>query len=149
MNVPIQEKIYLTFSAVASSLGYSEVHGRIISVLLAEDKPLSLEELSAMTDYSPASISLSLDLLEILGVVKRVKQKGDRKLYIKLDGDLLEALRNALLIKLRKEINQTLNELSSMKAKGKERKTVIIVQKEIRRLDEYIKRLSKVPIPQK
>lgn len=145
----VQEKIYATFSAVASSLGYSEVHGRIISALLVAGQPLSLEELSRQTTYSLPSISLSLDLLEILGVIKRVKHKGDRKLYVRLDGDLLEALRNALLLKLQKEIAQTLNELEQLKTDERSRRTVKTIEQEIKRLDEYVKRLAKVPIPKK
>ena len=149
MKPTFQEKIYSIFSAVASSLGYSEVHGRIISALLVADKPLSLDELTALTSYSPASVSLSLDLLEILGVIKRVKHKGDRKLYVRLDGDLLEALRSALLIKLRKEIAHTLNEFEAMKSNNKNKKTVKAIEHEVKRLDEYVKRLSKVPIPKR
>ena len=43
------EKIHSTFAAVATSLGYSEVHGRIIAALLVNQEPLSLQELSEKT----------------------------------------------------------------------------------------------------
>jgi len=150
MTNDIQERIFSTFSAVASSLGYSEVHGRIISTLLVADQPLSLDEMSKVTGYSPASISLSLDLLELVGIIKKFKHKGDRKLYVKLDGDLLEGLRNALLLKLQKEITRTLDELDSMKTgDDKSKKTVHALERELKRLNEYVFRLSKVPIPKK
>jgi len=145
----LQEKIFSTFSSVASSLGYSEVHGRIISALLMTGKPMSLDEISVMTRYSPASISISLDLLEMVGIIKRVKKQGDRKLYVKLHGDLLEGLRNALLFKLQKEIMRTLDELSVLKKDEASAKAVKSVETEIKRLEEYVGRLSKVPVPER
>ena len=143
-----EEKIHSTFAAVASSLGYSEVHGRIISALLVAGKPLCMEELSQQTRYSPASISLSLDLLEIIGIIKKIKDPGDRKLYARLEGDLIEGLRNAMILKLQKEINSTLTELSSMKD-AKTKKAVATVEKEVKRLQEYVRRLSEVKLPER
>ncbi|HIG96896.1 MAG TPA: hypothetical protein HA230_00945 [Candidatus Aenigmarchaeota archaeon] len=145
-----EEKIHSTFASVATSLGYSEVHGRIISALLVAGQPLSLEELTQQTKYSPASISLSLDLLEIIGIVKKMKDRGDRKLYAKLDGDLIEGLRSAMMLKLQKEITNTLDELNAIRNSDiKTKKAVAAVEKEVRRLQEYIKRLSEVPVPKK
>lgn len=149
--ISIHDSIHETFTAVASSMGYSEVHGRIISSLLAADRPMCMEDLAKSTGYSLASISLSLDLLELIGIIKKFKQRGDRKLYIKLDGDLLEGLRKAMLFKLQKEITKTLNEFE-MHKRGSDEKTKAVIkklEKEIRRLEEYVNRLSKVPLPKK
>lgn len=144
------EKIHSTFAAVATSLGYSEVHGRIISALLVADKPLSMEELTQRTKYSPASISLSLDLLEIIGIIKKMKGRGDRKLYARLDGDLIEGLRNAMMLKLQKEINSTLAELNAIKnSDAKTKRAVSTVEREVKRLQEYVQRLSEVKVPEK
>ncbi len=143
-----EEKIHSTFAAVASSLGYSEVHGRIISALLVAGRPLSMEELTQQTKYSLASISLSLDLLEIIGIVKK-SRVGDRKVYARLEGDLIEGLRNALMLKLQKEINSTLSELATLKNDAKTKKAAAVVEREVKRLQEYLKRLSDVKVPEK
>lgn|SRR3989338_8347533 len=147
-NDPALDKIHSTFASVAASLGYSEVHGRIISALLVAGRQLSMEELINQTKYSPASISLSLDLLEIIGIVKKIKDPGDRKLYARLEGDLIEGLRNAMMMKLRKEISSTLAELDSLK-NPRTSKAVSSVEKEVKRLQEYIRRLSEVKVPEK
>lgn len=144
-----EEKIHTIFASVATSLGYSEVHGRIISALLVADKPLCMDELTKQTKYSPASISLSLDLLEMIGIVKKIKGHGDRKLYARLEGDLIEGLRNAMILKLQKEINSTLVELNSLKTDAKTKRASAIVEKEVKRLQEYIRRLSDVKVPEK
>jgi DNA-binding transcriptional regulator GbsR (MarR family) len=128
-------------------MGYSEVHGRIIAALLMTGKPLSLQELCKMTRYSSASISLSLDLLELVGIIKKIKNPGDRKLYVRIEGDLLEGLRKAFLFKLEKEIEATLTELENYKSDKEAKALVGTLEKEVRRLDEYVKSLSKVPLP--
>ncbi len=150
----IFEKIHSTFASVAASLGYNEVHGRILSVLLIEEQSLSLQDLCKSTGYSPASISLSLDLLELVGVVKKVKRSGDRKLYAKLDGDLLEGLRKALMFKLQKEISATLLDLKSYKEKGTDgrqspraKNAILKMEKEVKRLEEYVNKLAAVDVP--
>lgn len=145
----VESRIHSTFVNIASSLGYSEVNGRIISALLAENKPLSLQDLANKTGYSLSSVSIALDLLEIIGVVKKTKEFGDRRVFVRLDGDLLEGLRNALLLKLQKEIAATLEEFSKYKDTGNERTQNMVtrLEKEVLRLEEYVKKLSEVEVP--
>lgn len=147
MSEDVKEKLYSTFASVASSMGYSEVHGRIIAALLVANKSLSLDELCKMTRYSSASISLSLDLLELVGIVKKIKNPGDRKLYVRIEGDLLEGLRKAFLFKLQKEIEATLLELSNYKSDKEAKALIGTMEKEVKRLDTYVKALSKVSLP--
>src|SRR3989338_6954511 len=115
MKRGIEEKIYSTFASIASSIGYSEVHGRIIAALLVSNRQLSLNEIAKKTGYSLAAISISLDLLEIVGMFKKIKNPKDRKVYARLEGDMIVGLRNAMLFKLQKEIYNTLVELEKYK----------------------------------
>lgn len=150
----IEEDLYSTFSNVASALGYSDAHGRIIGVLLVEEK-LPLQQLADKTGYSSSQISLSLDLLELVGMVKKIKEKGDRKLYVKLEGDLLEGLKTAILLKLKKSTNDALEsfeeyseEIENLdRNKKKLNNAVKTLKKEITRLSDYVDELSKVELP--
>lgn len=152
----VQEKVFSTFSDVASSLGYSPLHGKIIGALLVREKQMTLQELARETGYSTGMISLSLDLLEVLGVVKKAKKAGDRKLYVELHGDLLACLKNALVLKIRKAIEGSVKEfeesrkgLAGVKGPEKERalKTISILEKEIKRLERYVSLLEKIRLP--
>jgi len=147
----VEEKIHSLFANITSSIGYSDIHGRIISTLLVENKPLSLEEISKKTRYSLASISLSLDLLEFFGVIKRVKKSRDRKLYIKLDGDMVNALKNVIFLKIQKSIASALLEFEKYKKlkDSKITRTIKILEREIKRLEKYINALSVVEIPKR
>jgi DNA-binding transcriptional regulator GbsR (MarR family) len=85
-----------------------------------------------------------------------VKKAGDRKLYIKLQGNLLEGLKKAFIIKLQKNITDALTSFENYKEnlnkfkneEGKKVLTVLnILEEEIRRLDTYINLLSKLKLP--
>jgi DNA-binding transcriptional regulator GbsR (MarR family) len=147
----LEGKILDTFADVASSIGYSPLHGKIIGVLLVKDRSMSLQEIANETGYSSSMVSLSLDLLEVLGVIKKVKKTADRKLYIELSGDLLECLKKAFVMRLDKSISQSLQEFEKLRESAKSdqvaEKTLSILEKEIKRLETYINLLSKINLP--
>lgn len=152
----IERKIFSTFAEVASSLGYSPLHGQIIAVLMVRGKSLSLQEIARETGYSVSMVSLSLDLLEVLGIIRKIKKTADRKLYVELSGDLLEALKNAILLKLSKSITSSLEEFAEGKRKlesisGEESegvlKTIETLEREIKRLKTYVDILSQARLP--
>lgn len=152
----IKERIYSSFARTASTIGYSEVHGRIIAALFVNDKPLTLQKLAEETGYSPSSISLSLDFLEVLGVVSKFKKKEDRKLYIKMQGDLLEALRKAVIKKTENSINEALEEFETYREEikeskeeevGKTKEILNSLESELKRLQQYLEFLREVELP--
>lgn len=152
----IYSKVFSTFSEVASSIGYSPLHGKIIGVLLVKNRPVSLQELSGLTGYSTSMLSLSLDLLEVLSVVRKVKKEADRNLYITLAGDLLECLKRAITIKVEKSIQNSLADFEEgkkelAKLNTKEKAEVLasleILENQIKRLNRYVSLLSKISLP--
>lgn len=152
----VKNDIYSAFSNTASAIGYDEVHGRIIAALIMNDDALSLQELAEETSYSSSSISLSLDLLEVFGIVRKVKKEGDRKLYIELDGDLLEGLKQAIIVRMEKSIEETQTQfkkyqemLENMNSKEDEKimDGLDNLKEQIKRLEKYVEELSDVKIP--
>ncbi len=154
----IKDEIYSSFSNTASSIGYDEIHGRIIAALIMDGEEMSLQELSKETGYSSSSISLSLDLLEVLGIIEKVKKKGDRKLYVRMEGDILQGLKQAIVIQLQKTIASTVESLDVREEKlvsmsSKESDNVLkglrTLNKEMGRLEKYVDKLSQVEIPER
>ncbi len=152
----IKKDIYSTFAETASNIGYSEIHGRLIAALLVEGRPMSMQELSKEIGYSVSTISISLDLLELLGMIKKIKKVGDRNLYVKLKGDLLGGLKKAFLLKIQKSVDDSLfkfreYERSAGKLNATDKKKVLktlkVLEKEIKRLDKYVKLISKMKMP--
>lgn len=147
--IDVLESIENQLTSFTKILGYNEIHGKIISALLIEEGCLSLDELKKKTRYSLSSISVSIEILEIIGVIKKFKNPGDRKIYVRLEGDILEFLRNAILIKLQNEIKDTLEELQKGKESSNAKVKIIItnIEKEFKRIDLYIQELANVKIP--
>ncbi len=152
----IEKKVNDTFGEVASSIGFSPIHGKIIGALLVGGSSMSLQGLARKTGYSTSMISLSLDLLELLGIIKKVKKTADRKLYVELNSNLLECLKNTLIIRINKNVTGSLEEfekcrkkLESLKGKNKEKalKGIDTLEKEIKRLQKYINLLSEIKLP--
>ena len=156
MNIEdIEKDIYSSFATLASAIGYSEIHGRIIAALMVSGKKLSLQELAKKTGYSISTLSLSLDLLEFFGMIEKKKNAGDRKLYIELHGNLLEGLKKAFIVKIQKSVTDSLNRFENYKenlkdSKDKDSERVMevlnVLEKEIERLDKYINILGKLKL---
>ncbi|OQX85740.1 MAG: hypothetical protein B6D55_06990 [Candidatus Omnitrophica bacterium 4484_70.2] len=119
------------------------MHGYVLAALIIH-KELSLREIAKKSKYSLSSISLSIDLLELLGLVEKYRKNGSKEIYVKLKGDLLVALKEIILVKINRNIKSALKEFE--KEKSKEAKKV---EKEILRLKKYIDALNRVEIPKK
>lgn len=149
----IEKEIYSTFADIACNIGYSEIHGRIIGALLVKGKPLSLQALSKEIGYSISTVSPSLDLLEFLGMIKKIKKINDRNLYVQLEGDLLDGLKKAFLIRIQKSVNNSLDKFQSYRKEvnksrnGKKKemlRAIGVLEKDIKRVNKYISILSKL-----
>jgi len=152
----VEKKIFHTFSGLAHSMGFSPIHGDIIASLIVGGGSMSLQDIAKKTGYSISMISLSMDLLELLGIVKKVKKARDRKLYIELEGDLLESLKKIFLIRVKKGISGSLLEFEQARKRldglhGDNKKDVVkavdTLEKEIKRLEKYINLLSEIRLP--
>ncbi len=152
----IEEKIYDTFSELAKSMGFSPIHGSIIGSLIVGGGSLSLQDIAKKTGYSISMISLSTDLLELLGIVRKVKRARDRKMYIELEGDLLESLKKIFIMRVKKGITQSLGDFGHsrdmlQKLHGKDKEEVMravnLLEKEIKRLEKYVDLLSGIRLP--
>lgn len=149
----VEKEVFTVFSNLAESIGYSPLHGKIIAALSVEKKPLPLQEVAKRTGYSTGMISLSLDLLEVLGVIKKIKKAGDRKLYVQLEGDLLEILKKAVIIKVKTGIAGALEDISEKKAEASREKSsqslklLNTLENEVKRLEKYVNLLSNIRLP--
>ncbi len=89
-------------------------------------------------------------------MIKKIKKAGDRKLYVELQGDLLEGLKRAFILKVQKNITDSLNSFEKYKeilnkSRDNNKKKVMNVlntlEEEIIKLDNYINLLSKLKLP--
>ena len=148
--------VFAIFSDLAGMLGYSPIHGKIIGALVSEEGPVSLQDIAHKTGYSLGMISISLELLDVMGIAKRIKKPRDRKLYVQLEGDLLTIMKKAVMTRVGKGVEASLKNLEERKddaerLQGKEKekllKTIGILESEIKRLKNYVNLLSGIGLP--
>lgn len=145
----IEREIYATFAEITVNMGYSEIHGRILAALFVTGKPLSLTELAHKIGVSVPAVSLSLDLLETLGMARRIKRPGDRNLYVQLTGDLVAGLRTAFVAKADRTIDNTLSRFAAYRRQTKKadvRRTLDTLEREAKRLKRYVGILARAPL---
>lgn len=153
----IKQRLYSSFANVAALMGYSEVHGRIIAALSATSEPLALGDLAKETGYSLSSISTSLDFLEVLGMVRKVKLPGDRRVYVQLEGDLLEGLKRAVVMKGKKGVGNAFSEFNTFEAalgtlpddedRAKVANILRTLRSELEALQAYLDLLDQIQLP--
>ncbi len=108
---------------VLKNMGYKESQSKIMAVLLTADRPLSLKEISDLTDYSIPSISMNLDSLEREGLIEKFR-KG-RELVVVSEKDLryiLQKFLKGLKNELEKLESEMRREIHIIKEKALEEK---------------------------
>jgi DNA-binding transcriptional regulator GbsR (MarR family) len=77
-----------TSGEMSERYGLTRVAGLLKGLLLLSHKPLSLDDMAERLEVSKASVSTNIRVLERWKVVRRVFNRGDRKNYYELRGDL-------------------------------------------------------------
>ncbi len=137
----VERKLMNAFAEVASSVGYSEIHGRILAVLLIEQEPVPLQSIAKKLSYSLASISLSADLLDTLGIVRKFRKPSDRKVYLELKPNFFENAKRAVLGKWSRTINDSMLDFEKEKKGVRSRKlsvAIASVEREIVKLKKLL-----------
>lgn len=81
-------------------------------------------------------------MLEILGLIKRFRKDNTKEVYVGLEGDLLLALKEIVLMKIQRGIEGAVEQLKDEKGKEAEE-----IMNEILRLKKYVDELNKVKVP--
>lgn len=76
----------------AQEFGFSRIAGQVLMLLYLTDGPASLDDLEAALALSKAAVSMACSQLESLGLVARVRFRGDRRRYYRSAENLSKAL---------------------------------------------------------
>ncbi len=69
--------------------GLDELSSKIIGILFIEPEEIALDELAKRTGYSLSAISTAIKFIERVGIVKRSKKPGSRKVYCYMKKDMM------------------------------------------------------------
>ncbi|HSD58290.1 MAG TPA: MarR family transcriptional regulator [Methanotrichaceae archaeon] len=94
----------------ASNKGCCDAVGVLRGTLFLETKPMSMDRLVEETGYSKSTVSSNMNLLETLGLARRVVIPGDKRYHYVLVTDP-DSLRKAMLVHIKNEIQLILGAL--------------------------------------
>jgi DNA-binding transcriptional regulator GbsR (MarR family) len=90
--------------------GYNDACGVLRGTLFLADQPMSLDDLVERTGYSKSTISVNMNLLENLGLAKRVVVPGDKRSRYTTISDP-NSMKAMLLSNIKKEVQLVRNAL--------------------------------------
>lgn len=74
---------------MGKSFGLSDLALKVFGILFMEPKEISMEAIAKKTGYSLASISNTMKMLESMGQVQRVRKPGTKKVFFRMDKDMI------------------------------------------------------------
>lgn len=90
---------------VMEGMGFDSISSKLFAFTFLEPDEMSLEDLEKKTGYSAASVCNKMQFMEKLGLVKRIKKPGTKKVYYYADKDFSEMMKIKVNIAFEKEIN--------------------------------------------
>lgn len=90
------EKMLRVFELFTTALGGSTKDGKILGVLWIRGEPMSVYDISDATHLSLTACRSALERLERHYIIKRVKEKSDRKVYYTCEKDLTKTIKQML-----------------------------------------------------
>jgi len=90
--------------------GFNDACGVLRGTLFLSEEPLSLDDLAKTTGYSKSTVCLNINLLENLGIAKRIVIPGDKRSWYVAVSDP-NSMKAVLLTNIKKEAQLILNAL--------------------------------------
>lgn len=88
-------RLYREFGRV---FGADDQVALIFATLYLEPEEIAMEELAKETGYSLATISNKVKSLEDLGILKKSRKPGSKKIYLSAEKDLIKLVRQKLYL---------------------------------------------------
>ncbi|MBN2458551.1 winged helix-turn-helix transcriptional regulator [Candidatus Woesearchaeota archaeon] len=83
------EFIAFVYNHMGRTVGLQDLPLKIFSIVYLEPDAISMDDIAKKTGYSLASISNTMKFLENMGQVQRVIRPGTRKVYFRMEKDLI------------------------------------------------------------
>jgi DNA-binding transcriptional regulator GbsR (MarR family) len=132
--------------------GLTDLMCKIMGILYAEPREVSLDELAERTGYSLSAISTELRFVEGIGFIKKIKKPKSRKLYFYMEKDfssmfdsMLKKKYEYIVLRSKAILPEIIKEFKSKKTLSEDEKEslkiVEIYYKQILEMEEMFKKL--------
>ncbi|RLG57162.1 MAG: hypothetical protein DRN88_03045 [Candidatus Hydrothermarchaeota archaeon] len=139
--ISLRRDIVDRIARVSELWGLDESVGIIFGALLFSSKPLALEEIAEISNYSVSSVCQKMKLLENLGYVRRIKKSGSKKIYYEVEYDLANMIKRFIEASLKNEIMPMISTIDEYLEKYKKLLNSTKDEKEKSEIENDIKKL--------
>lgn len=101
-----------TMGRMAEFWGFTRTQGRVFCMLFLSPTPLTQAELAERLDVSAANISMSLNGLLRWGAIKKVYEKGSRKVRYEAEPEIRNIIRSVLGNREQHELEEAVESFS-------------------------------------
>jgi DNA-binding transcriptional regulator GbsR (MarR family) len=138
------EKEFTQFTVnVMQEMGFEPLSAKLFSIIFLEPEEISLDELVNRTGYSLPSICNKMRIMESMGLVKRVKRPGTKKVYYFAEKDFIEMMKFKINIAFEKEIKPAKEKIPAMIRKYENKKMTDIERKRFKIVKAYYDQIIK------
>ena len=127
-------------------MGMDEPLTNIFALVYISPEEIALDELAKKTNYSLASISNKIKMLELMSVVKKIRKPKSKKLYVYMEKDFLKILKDHMFKKQKHIINFAKDHLPEMIKENKARKLDKKEKQELKMIENYYESMLKFDI---
>ncbi|MCD6496051.1 MAG: winged helix-turn-helix transcriptional regulator [Candidatus Aenigmarchaeota archaeon] len=92
MSMTAKDEYIELIAETGRSMGLGAVSSKIRGILMAEPREVSLDELAGRTGYSLSAVSTSARMLTNMGMVKRIRKPGSRKVFLYMEKDMMKMM---------------------------------------------------------
>ena len=107
----VNQSMLESLGELADYFGYNRIIGHVYGALLLSPHPMSLKALVDHLAVSKATVSMTTRTLENMGMAREVWVRGDRKKHYVVEPDFWKILKDVLVSRKLREVNQALHVL--------------------------------------
>ena len=96
---PIEEEFVNLYKEIGKNQGLDDLFLSIFSLTYISPDEIPLEELAKKTGYSLASISNKVKMLETIGMIRKVRKPGTKKVFVKAEKNMIKMFKELTLKK--------------------------------------------------
>ena len=123
--------------------GFDDLTAKIFAILYLEPEDIAMDDLSKQTGYSLASISNKVKLLESINLLKKIKKPKSKKIYLYIDKDYLEILKDHLLKMQQLKLNLIKDKMPAIIEEYKSKAKTEKEKKKLKILENYLSQTLK------
>ncbi len=132
--------VLANFEVLFKARGLSAVHGRVFGSLLLSEEEMTQKQIAKAAGYSVPAVSIALDELEKIRLVK--KKKLQRTFFYYTDADLPKIMKNFLQAIKKDYVEPFLREMKDYQKTS----TLKKFEKNMKKLDVYLSKLLEVQV---